>query len=1054
MEQAVNTFQKGLNTDSHPMAQSNDRLTDALNATFVTQNGNEIILQNDMGNRRIDNAFLPSGYQPVGMKEYGGIIYVAAYNPITNKSQIGSFPSPERKLSVTDGNFIPVTINNWIEEFINSEKLIDKDFILKPLTLLTSNKEYLSIHPGDKFTVYSDEDLDPNLISNYHNIYENLVDSPKNKLYTLSIGVLNSQNEFVDITSSLARWRHNTIYEFSNNESELYKFNYGYFIPKQTNHSGLTLDDQKFSKERESIEANTYSYKLVGPLYLKIQLNHINKFNYIITGENGNYLKIRYIVEYNCPDYGSTNQDQIDQYAHIDTLKTIQDSFVDLIINNEVIDKSIELVNSSYNLERNVYSVEYICTYNGSNIWSNVNNDILHIKLSPKVKYEGSEYYIQDLTIEEDINVTLLNSNTINIKEWRFTNDVSNKKSILTYSFECYPDENIEFSNLQIKFFRISSEGDVSNEPKVKEIYGNIYSGRNTIEIDWNETGLDTKALYIVKLYYDKIINYKKGNPIELSIESQELQETDTIFTETKCITKDYWFLTTELLNEFYYLSSEEFVPNFCIQPRDTYPKFEEALIIHPDLNPEYTILSDKSDYNGSLVMKDSEDKKIIYTRTQEIIIDLNKNNTINDQYPDCIFQENPINSITIIKEDNSSINGQKDTISITDTYNIESYNTNPAYTNGFSTNSIDSNNCHEYFQLGVGFQHISGGSRDRHVMTLKVDHNVASNSSDTPEYEENWKNNSGKYLDHTGGNRTTDKLLDSVLKNGLVRFWVLDYMDNITDFIDNTHILYYGFGYSNYDSQDKDDETYHQGFNIAYAVPTYGGNGNHLLISRMWIRGNDGQLALIQNNKKSGFKSDSNIDYDTSTINDIKNKLGKLVYLTNNSGNLDNFIASDVVTNYELKLQTFNYEIKINGNFDQYFSNNSRGIFKNNTTIEPNTLAISINTQPFYDYLFDYRPNNIRNIWLKNGSVVDENGNPLNPNNIYIEKNGKLQEIKLPLRYSSDTIMNDKNVLLFYGTNKPVLYEKYDSSNSRGDDAKTYLDYSGINVLDLSEIQ
>jgi len=44
MEQAVNTFQKGLNTDSHPMAQGNDSLTDALNATFVTMNGNEIIL--------------------------------------------------------------------------------------------------------------------------------------------------------------------------------------------------------------------------------------------------------------------------------------------------------------------------------------------------------------------------------------------------------------------------------------------------------------------------------------------------------------------------------------------------------------------------------------------------------------------------------------------------------------------------------------------------------------------------------------------------------------------------------------------------------------------------------------------------------------------------------------------------------------------------------------------------------------------------------------------------------------------------------------------------
>jgi len=49
-----------------------------------------------MGNRRVDHAFLPAGYEPVGIKEYGGVIYVASYNPITNRSQIGSFPSPER----------------------------------------------------------------------------------------------------------------------------------------------------------------------------------------------------------------------------------------------------------------------------------------------------------------------------------------------------------------------------------------------------------------------------------------------------------------------------------------------------------------------------------------------------------------------------------------------------------------------------------------------------------------------------------------------------------------------------------------------------------------------------------------------------------------------------------------------------------------------------------------------------------------------------------------------------------------------------------------------
>jgi len=44
MEQAVNSFIKGLQSDTHPMAQGNETMSDALNATIITSNGNEVIL--------------------------------------------------------------------------------------------------------------------------------------------------------------------------------------------------------------------------------------------------------------------------------------------------------------------------------------------------------------------------------------------------------------------------------------------------------------------------------------------------------------------------------------------------------------------------------------------------------------------------------------------------------------------------------------------------------------------------------------------------------------------------------------------------------------------------------------------------------------------------------------------------------------------------------------------------------------------------------------------------------------------------------------------------
>lgn len=85
--------------DLNPLVTPNNVLTDALNATLVTNNGNEGVLQNDMGNGRVETAYLPEGYIPVGSCEFGDIIYIASYNPLINKCQLGCFPSPQRNIS-------------------------------------------------------------------------------------------------------------------------------------------------------------------------------------------------------------------------------------------------------------------------------------------------------------------------------------------------------------------------------------------------------------------------------------------------------------------------------------------------------------------------------------------------------------------------------------------------------------------------------------------------------------------------------------------------------------------------------------------------------------------------------------------------------------------------------------------------------------------------------------------------------------------------------------------------------------------------------------------
>ena len=52
-KETVNLFGKGLNYDLNPLTTPNDVLTDCVNGTFITFNGDELILQNDAGNTKI-----------------------------------------------------------------------------------------------------------------------------------------------------------------------------------------------------------------------------------------------------------------------------------------------------------------------------------------------------------------------------------------------------------------------------------------------------------------------------------------------------------------------------------------------------------------------------------------------------------------------------------------------------------------------------------------------------------------------------------------------------------------------------------------------------------------------------------------------------------------------------------------------------------------------------------------------------------------------------------------------------------------------------------------
>lgn len=599
MEQAINQFNKCLQMDTHPMIQGNDTLSDALNATFVTMNGNEVILQNDMGNRKIDNAYLPEGYEPVGIKEYGGIIYIAAYNPLTNHSQIGSFPSPERRISKNDDPNLGGTLElnygdveyNCTFKFKKNPELYDikcliEDTVLIPLTSDTS------LHAGDKFIVYTNNAGNSfQDVTNYNNFIEknqkeeiiNKVISPKNKQYTLSLGILNSQNEFVDITNSLVRWDKEGNLIDTSKLTEIQKFNIGYFIRESKdpekdpeNNTINTIKDQVLNEERNNayqlMNANTYSYKLVGPLYIQARLNHIQNFSYNISGkyddDEGNAnIFIEGIITYNCPDGLSFGEaDAISDSTYIKYLNGKLKKFIgfDFWWKKEK-DKDAERVipiksenpsysETKYDPSTNLYTVKLTKEYqftpkdltrDGSKITQidyvlgvcAINDEVDEFS-SKETNSHKNFYYLSGLSSKGTIDLTKFGSGEIFLNSWRFINEYENNKGTIKFGVNSYPKPGEMFSDLRLKFTNVADPDNIY----YKDV---LLQNQEIVNVSWiddinNENEKDKlwkNALYKVNFIY---------NVINTSGEENIIKSKNNVLGAFE------FYLTTDLFNDCY----------------------------------------------------------------------------------------------------------------------------------------------------------------------------------------------------------------------------------------------------------------------------------------------------------------------------------------------------------------------------------------------------------------------------------------------------------------------------------------------------------------------
>ena len=299
---ARNDFSEGLVMDLAPDATPNKVLTSALNATLMTFNGNELQLQNDIGNGRVETARLPEGYIPVGTCEFGDIIYIVSYNPLTNKSQIGCFPSPERNISSQETG----SANQQLDSSDFQEgTIVNGNFVPTGKLKASSIKKIIynnKLNPGDKFIIYDQNGVinrQSNItdMGNTQHVYGAF---PKLlKIHVIAIEDSGKIN-FLDQT---VRW-----YNSSND----------YFMMPtrqvQVNGQNTNVIDIDSYRDLLSSGYSVFQSKISGKLGLLIELEKINGFScaYSIYSSKDNRDIITNINYKNCRIYWNINWNTYD----------------------------------------------------------------------------------------------------------------------------------------------------------------------------------------------------------------------------------------------------------------------------------------------------------------------------------------------------------------------------------------------------------------------------------------------------------------------------------------------------------------------------------------------------------------------------------------------------------------------------------------------------------------------------------------------------------------------------------------------------------------------
>ena len=645
IKEATNSFTGGLMLDLNPLTTPNNVLTNCLNGTLVTFNGNEFVLQNDMGNGRVESAYLPSGYVPIGIKEYGGIIYVASYNPITNRGQIGSFPSPERNISSEE-------LNDSIV------KITDENFFSNGILITTIYRLDLSdniLRSGDKFSIISkvsDNGGSLQNLSQYISYCNNINDKGiiyrHNKLLTLRVATEDSSGNLIDITDQLKRIDgNNNVIEFNESDTQKVKLNKGYFLQYQNESTDVTT-------YRQSKALNTYNNKVYGKLYLIAELNNITNYNvvvygysnksneeYVVTLPDGKqsepiksgYTKIimEFEYQYNCPDgYNGKGKDDedacpTDYYSPNSVIGGSLIGFGDTTkrqICEFTVDSNNPYYTPSYNENTDLYTVRNYIEIDISQVADDENPSIIYeYNCTPFMTYGE----LEGLKIEGSIDIGLLGTGTHQVNIWKYY--INENNTDITWGLISYPLYNWEIKEIIFDFIELSTG----------RVYRNLDNSSQSLRIPkresyngtfTNSVNLIPGEIYLVRI---NIFQCESNKEVEISessfsynIPNWVMKEGDSVLNSPQNHLVEWRaiIMDSNYYNNFY-STLNDFVKDWGSTPRIIELEGSYQNLIKKENTTQYTPIDFDQEIESGIYQTELENK-ITGDVTTEVIYNIN----------------------------------------------------------------------------------------------------------------------------------------------------------------------------------------------------------------------------------------------------------------------------------------------------------------------------------------------------------------------------------------------------------------------------------------------